>query len=75
VIDSSTAMFFINVADNAMLDHKGEDADDYGYCVFGKVIDGLDVVDKIAKTPTRQIGQFSRMPQERIAIQSIRRVQ
>jgi cyclophilin family peptidyl-prolyl cis-trans isomerase len=74
VIDSSTAMFFFNVADNAILNHKGEEAADYGYCVFGKVIDGMDVVDKIAKTPTRQVDQFERMPAERIAIQSVRRV-
>jgi cyclophilin family peptidyl-prolyl cis-trans isomerase len=74
VTDSSTSMFFINLADNAMLDHKGEGPEEYGYCVFGKVIEGMDVVEKIAKTPTRQLGQFDRMPQERIAIQSIRRI-
>ena len=74
VIDSSTSMFFINLADNATLDHKGDEPEEYGYCVFGKVIEGIDVVEKIAKTPTRQVGQFDRMPQERIAIQSIRRV-
>ena len=74
VIDSSTAMFFFNVADNTILNHKGEEAADYGYCVFGKVIEGMDVVEKIAKTPTRQVDQFERMPAEQIAIQSIRRV-
>jgi cyclophilin family peptidyl-prolyl cis-trans isomerase len=74
VIDSSTAMFFFNVADNAILDHHGEEAADYGYCVFGKVIEGMDVVDKIAKSPTGQVGQFQRMPTERVAIQSVRRV-
>jgi cyclophilin family peptidyl-prolyl cis-trans isomerase len=74
VIDSSTAIFFFNVADNTALDHKGEEPQDYGYCVFGKVIDGMAVVDRIAKTPTSQVEQFERMPSERIAIQSIRRV-
>ena len=74
VIDSSTAMFFFNVADNAILNHKGEEPADYGYCVFGKVIEGLDVVEKIAQTPTKQVEQFDRMPTERIAIQSVRRV-
>jgi peptidyl-prolyl cis-trans isomerase B (cyclophilin B) len=74
VIDSSTAMFFFNVANNEILNHKGEEAADYGYCVFGKVIEGMDVVDKIAQTPTRQMDQFERMPSERIAIQSVRRV-
>ncbi len=74
VIDSSTSMFFFNVADNEILDHKGEEAADYGYCVFGKVIEGMDVVNKIARTPTRQVEQFEQMPTERIAIQSVRRV-
>jgi cyclophilin family peptidyl-prolyl cis-trans isomerase len=74
VIDSSTSMFFINVADNATLDHKGEAPDEYGYCVFGKVIEGMEIVDKIANSPTKAVGQFERMPEQRIAIQSVRRV-
>jgi len=74
VIDSSTSMFFINVADNPTLDHKGDEPEEYGYCVFGKVIEGMDVVDKIAKTPTKPVDQFPRMPSQRIAIQSVRRV-
>lgn len=74
VIDSSTSHFFFNVADNAILDHQGEDAASYGYCVFGKVLEGMDVVDRIAKTPTTIVGEFERMPAERIAIQSVRRI-
>jgi cyclophilin family peptidyl-prolyl cis-trans isomerase len=74
VIDSSTSTFFFNLADNASLDHKGEEPQDYGYCVFGKVIEGMDVVSRIGKTPTREVDLFKRMPAERIAIQSIRRV-
>jgi cyclophilin family peptidyl-prolyl cis-trans isomerase len=74
VIDSSTSMFFINLADNAALDHKGEEPADYGYCVFGKVIEGLQIVEKIAQTPTKAVGEFPHMPAERIAIQSARRV-
>jgi cyclophilin family peptidyl-prolyl cis-trans isomerase len=74
VIDSSTSMFFINVADNPTLDHKGDEANEYGYCVFGKVIDGLPVVDKIAAAPTSKVEEFPRMPTERIAIKSVRRV-
>ena len=46
-IDSATSQFFINVADNPDLDYKGRKAEEYGYCVFGKVIEGMDVVDKI----------------------------
>jgi cyclophilin family peptidyl-prolyl cis-trans isomerase len=74
VIDSSTSMFFINVADNKSLDYKGDEPTDYGYCVFGKVIDGLAIVDKIAATPTSKVEDFDRMPTERIAIKSVRRV-
>jgi cyclophilin family peptidyl-prolyl cis-trans isomerase len=74
VIDSSTSMFFINVADNPMLDHKGEEPEEYGYCVFGKVIEGMDVVDKIAKIQVKPIDQFDHMPSQRVAIQSVRRV-
>jgi cyclophilin family peptidyl-prolyl cis-trans isomerase len=74
VIDSSTSMFFINVADNKELDYRGDKAEEYGYCVFGKVIDGLAVVDKIASGPTSKVGEFERMPSERVAIKSVRRV-
>ena len=74
MIDSSTSMFFFNLADNAMLNYKGEEAEEYGYCVFGKIIEGLDVVDKIAKTPTHEVDRFPRMPQQRVAIESVRRV-
>jgi cyclophilin family peptidyl-prolyl cis-trans isomerase len=74
VIDSSTSMFFINVADNKSLDYKSDKAEEYGYCVFGKVIDGLAVVDKIAATPTSKVEDFPHMPTERIAIKSVRRV-
>lgn len=48
---SATSQFFINVVDNAMLNHQNESAGGWGYCVFGKVIDGMDVVDKIRNTP------------------------
>lgn len=52
VVDSATSQFFINVADNGRLDHKGEQPRNYGYTVFGKVTDGMDVVDTIAGVPT-----------------------
>ncbi|HEY8355702.1 MAG TPA: peptidylprolyl isomerase [Methylophilaceae bacterium] len=48
---SATAQFFINVADNAFLDHKSKDAKGWGYAVFGKVIDGMDIVEKISRSP------------------------
>lgn len=52
VVDSATSQFFINVAKNDFLNHKPGSAMSYGYAVFGKVIEGMDVVDKIAATPT-----------------------
>ena len=55
VIDSSTSQFFINLSDNSALDHTGETPEAYGYCVFGKVVEGIDVVEKIAKTPTKAV--------------------
>ncbi len=74
VIDSSTSQFFINLSDNTALDHTGETPEAYGYCVFGKVVEGMDVVEKIAKTPTKAIESFGRMPTERVAIESVRRL-
>lgn len=55
VIDSSTSQFFINLADNSdLLDHKDRTPADYGYCVFGKVVEGMDVVEKIGKTEVEE---------------------
>lgn len=52
IVDSATSQFFINLKDNAFLNHKDNTAEGFGYCVFGKVVAGMDVVDKIAKVPT-----------------------
>src|SRR6476469_4026373 len=52
---SATAQFFINVADNAFLDYKAPSAQHYGYCVFGKVVGGKEVVDRIAGVPTGRV--------------------
>lgn len=49
VVDSATSQFFVNLVDNAFLDHRSVDASGYGYAVFGEVVDGMDVVDAIAK--------------------------
>ena len=49
---SATSQFFINVSDNFFLDHRGKTAQGWGYAVFGKVVDGMDVVNKIGKTKT-----------------------
>jgi cyclophilin family peptidyl-prolyl cis-trans isomerase len=71
---SATAQFFVNVTDNAFLDHTAKDAQGWGYTVFGKVIDGMDVVDKIKGVKTGPAGPFQKdAPQQPIVIESIKR--
>jgi peptidyl-prolyl cis-trans isomerase A (cyclophilin A) len=70
-INSATSQFFVNLSDNAFLDHtKGQ----FGYAVFGRVKDGLDVVDKIAAVRTGTRRQYQDAPLEDVAIVSARRV-
>ena len=71
VVDSATAQFFINTVDNRFLDHAGETQRTFGYAVFGKVIDGMDVVDKIRKVQTAQ----GDVPVKQILIKSVRRAE
>ena len=69
VRDSATSQFFINVADNKSLNFRSADAQGYGYTVFGKVIEGMDVVDKIAKAPTGAGGPFPKdVPAQQVII-------
>ncbi|MBN3238802.1 peptidylprolyl isomerase A [Pectobacterium versatile] len=65
--DSATSQFFINVADNAFLDHGQRD---FGYAVFGKVVKGMDVVDKISQVPTKNVGPYQNVPTTPVVIQS-----
>lgn len=74
VVDSATAQFFINVADNAFLDNRGTDAQSYGYAVFGKVTQGLDVVDKIKAVPVSNRGPIENVPTQAVVILSVKRV-
>lgn len=74
VPDSATAQFFINVKDNGFLD-KAKSQDGVGYAVFGKVLDGMDVVDKIRRVPTGNKGFHQDVPKEDVVIRSIRRVE
>ena len=67
---SATAQFFINVKDNAFLDYPGRDG--WGYAVFGKVVQGLDVVEKIGKGPTGRSGSFQDVPSTPILIESVK---
>lgn len=69
--NSATSQFFINVGDNKRLDFRSPDAQGYGYTVFGKVVSGMDVVNKIANAPTAAGGRFpTDVPVERVIIKS-----
>jgi len=67
---SATAQFFINTVNNDFLNFSSPDAQGYGYCVFGKVVDGMDVVDKIEKLKTRTVGYHSDVPVDSVLITS-----
>ncbi|HEY7586664.1 MAG TPA: peptidylprolyl isomerase, partial [Candidatus Deferrimicrobiaceae bacterium] len=68
VVDSATAQFFINVVNNDFLNHKNETPQGFGYAVFGKVIEGMDVVDKIRNAPTGNVKMFQDVPKEPVTI-------
>lgn len=72
IVDSASSQFFVNLVNNAYLDFKNKSDQGWGYCVFGKVIDGMDVVDKIAKVKTDFSGRFQNVPVEPVMINSIR---
>jgi len=72
-VHSATSQFFINHADNGFLDHKDNTARGFGYCAFGKVIEGTDVVDKIAAVPVADVGGHEKVPITPVVIKSIRR--
>jgi len=71
VPDSATSQFFINVKDNAFLDHKSKTPQGYGYAVFGKVISGTDVVQKIEGVSTTSKGMHQDVPAEPVVIKSV----
>jgi len=73
-IDSATSQFFINLAENYQLDHQGETPDTYGYAVFGKVIEGMKVVEWIARIPTATIKGMNDVPIHPVKIHYIKRV-
>ncbi|MCA1769910.1 MAG: peptidyl-prolyl cis-trans isomerase [Halomonas sp.] len=66
---SATAQFFINIADNAFLNHTGKSIQGWGYCVFGRVIEGMDVVEKIKNVTTTRRGMHADVPAEDVLIQ------
>ena len=70
---SATAQFFINLVDNDFLDYSEPTPDGWGYCVFGRVTDGMDVVDKIAKLKTRAVGVHENVPVDMVLITAVSR--
>lgn len=68
---SATAQFFINVKDNTFLNHTGKNANGWGYCVFGKVTAGMDVVNKIKSVKTGSKGFHQDVPKEAVIIQKV----
>ena len=67
---SATAQFFINVVDNPFLDHKSKDARGWGYTAFGRVVEGMDVVDGIKGVPTGNQGHYQNVPREPVVIRT-----
>ncbi len=65
---SATAQFFINLVDNGFLDHTIPSMEGWGYCVFGKVVEGIENVDKIAKVKTKNAGAYSDVPVDMVLI-------
>jgi peptidyl-prolyl cis-trans isomerase B (cyclophilin B) len=71
VVDSATSQFFINLVDNDFLNFRAPTPQYYGYAVFGKVTDGMDVVDRIAKVKTGFAGPHQNVPEEPIVIKKV----
>jgi cyclophilin family peptidyl-prolyl cis-trans isomerase len=72
IVDSATCQFFINVQDNPNLDYR--DKANYGYCVFGKVIEGMNVIDEMKMVKTTEKGSYKDVPVKPVIIKSITRV-
>lgn len=68
---SATSQFYINLSNNAELDHRGFTPSDFGYAVFGRVVAGMDVVVKIAAVPTRSSGGMEDVPVDPVVIKSV----
>ncbi|NLI83280.1 MAG: peptidyl-prolyl cis-trans isomerase [Deltaproteobacteria bacterium] len=73
VVDSATSQFFINVRDNDALNQRDRTPSGFGYAVFGKVIDGMDVVDRIRKVRTTSVGPHQNVPVNPVVIESVQR--
>jgi cyclophilin family peptidyl-prolyl cis-trans isomerase len=69
--NTATSQFFINLKDNEMLDFKAEQQGGYGYAVFGRVVEGMEVVDAIASVPTTTKGRYQNVPVEPVVIEDV----
>lgn len=72
--DSATCQFFINLNDNVPLDHRDDTPQGIGYAVFGKVVAGMDVVEKIGKTKTTIVAPYQDVPAQAIVIESVKMI-
>ena len=70
-INSATSQFFINTVNNSPLNHRGETPDQFGYAVFGRVVEGMEVVDKIEAVPTGTKGSYQNVPAKPVVIKSV----
>ena len=70
--DSATSQFFINLENNQFLNYQSPDPELIGYCVFGRVLKGMDVVREIAASPTGNVGPYSDVPKATILINEIK---
>jgi peptidyl-prolyl cis-trans isomerase B (cyclophilin B) len=73
-VHSATAQFFINVKDNKFLDHRSKTPEGFGYAAFGRVVDGMEVVDKIRAVRTGSVRGFKDVPLKPVTIESVRQL-
>lgn len=71
-VHSATAQFFINTVNNPFLDHRSQTREGFGYCVFGKVTAGMDVVEKIENSPTGSKGMYRDVPTSPVIIKNVK---
>ena len=75
VVDSATSQFFINVVDNLFLNHKNKQPDNFGYCVFGQVLEGMETVDEIRSVKTGTFKGHGDVPVEPVYIKTARLIE
>ncbi len=73
-VNSARSQFFFNLADNQSLDHKDRTAEGFGYCVFGEVLSGIDVLDKIGNLPVEDTPQMESKPVQTVMLNSVKQV-